>query len=376
MSNSHPNDKMANNKTQFPQDTPTPQSILRFGAEQFDSGDSFTILVLLVLVIGALFFRLDRLDRLDRVDRFAEKQISATITPRVTAQPVLVKEFQTAQLLEQLKTAGLWDLSDHGEVPMMFVNSYPDDFHVLEDIQLRKKLFLHTLLPTALLARHEVTVERLRLQSILAKINCSPDQVNFTSISYGTQQCLWQSYLKADEVNFVKGLCKTYRTANANELLSRVNPLPVSLILAQGALESSWGRSRFAREGNSIFGMWTWKTKGMVPLQREEGKTHKVKAYDSILDSIRAYQLTLNRLDHYEHLRNLRLETYDSLVLAEGLSLYSERGVDYVNDIKKVILSNNLQSYDQYTLKGFEGDDSLRDSPKMNTAYQAAKVSL
>ncbi|MBE9519635.1 MAG: glucosaminidase domain-containing protein, partial [Proteobacteria bacterium] len=89
-------------------------------------------------------------------------------------------------------------------------------------------------------------------------------------------------------------------------------------MLAQGALETSWGRSRFAREGNSIFGMWTWKTKGIVPLKREEGKTHKVKAYDSILDSVRAYQLTLNRLDHYEHLRNLRLETYDSLILAEG----------------------------------------------------------
>jgi Bax protein len=177
-------------------------------------------------------------------------------------------------------------------------------------------------------------------------------------------------------VGFVKGLSKTYRTTDANELLARVNPLPVSLILAQGALETAWGRSRFAREGNSIFGMWTWKAKGIVPLQREEGKTHRVKAYDSILDSVRAYQLTVNRLDQYEHLRSLRLDTDDSLVLAEGLTLYSQRGNEYVNDIKKVILSNNLQAYDSCTLKGFEGEPAGGEYSQINRTRQAAKASL
>jgi len=370
MSNSHSNDKMTHKKIQFPPDIQRPQSVLSFGAEQFDTGDSFTILVLLVLVIGALFLRLDK------VNRFAEKQITETVTAKVTVQPVIIKGHQTTQLMDQLKTAGLWDLPDHGEVPMILVDSYPIDFHILEDIELRKRIFLHTLLPTALLARHEVAMERLRLQSILAKINCSPDQTNFTSTSYGSQQCIWQNYLAADEVNFIKGLCKTYRTTNAKELLARVDSLPVSLILAQGALETSWGRSRFAREGNSIFGMWTWKAKGMVPLQREKGKTHKVKAYDSILDSVRAYQLTLNRLDHYEHLRNLRLKTHDSLILADGLSLYSQRGNEYVNDIKNVILSNNLQSYDQFTLKEFEGGFTGENIFKITWTRQAAKASL
>ncbi len=361
---------MSQENTQYPQETKRPLSVLRFGAEQFDMGDSLTILVLLFMVIGALFLRLDK------VDRFVDKQVTTAVLPKIIAEPVIVKEDYTARLMEQLKTAGLWDVPDYGEIPVMIVNSYPIDFHMLEDIGLRKRIFLHTLLPTALLARHEVTLERLRLQSILAKINCSSGQLNFTSSTHETQQCLWQSYLLADEVGFVKGLSKTYRTTDANELLARVDPLPVSLILAQGALESSWGRSRFAREGNSIFGMWTWKKKGIVPLQREEGKTHKVKAYDSILDSVRAYQLTLNRLDQYEHLRSLRLETDDSLVLAEGLTLYSQRGNQYVNDIKNVILSNNLQAYDSYTLKGFEGEPAGGEYSQINRTRQAAKASL
>jgi Bax protein len=259
---------------------------------------------------------------------------------------------------------------------MIIVNSYPADFHVFKDIGLRKRLFLHTLLPPALLARQEVSLERSRLQSILAKIDCPLGEVVFSGNANGSSHCSWQSFLAADDINFVKELSRTYRTTSANELLARVTPLPASLILAQGALETSWGRSRFAREGNSIFGMWTWKNKGMVPAAREEGKSHKVKAYDSILDSIRAYQLTLNRLKQYENLRNLRLETDNSLILAEGLTLYSQRGDDYVNDIKSVILSNNLQSYDRYTLKAFEGNDSLEGISKVNSISQSAKASL
>ena len=87
-----------------------------------------------------------------------------------------------------------------------------------------------------------------------------------------------------------------------------------------------------------------------MDLLGDEGKTHKVKIYDDILASVRAYQLTLNRLEPYTEFRQLRQSTDDPLILAEGLSLYSERGQDYVEDIKKVILANNLQEYDNYSL--------------------------
>ena len=96
--------------------------------------------------------------------------------------------------------------------------------------------------------------------------------------------------------------------------------------------------------------MWTWKTAGIVPSRRDAGKTHKVKIYEDILASVRAYQLTLNRLEPYEEFRKLRRITDDPFILAEGLTLYSERGQDYVEDIKKVIRFNNLQKYDSYSL--------------------------
>ena len=370
MRNSRTNDIMALNQKKYSPDTHKPQSVLRFGAELFDTGDSFTILVLVALVIGVVFMRLDK------VNQFVPDTIPVNVPVQIVAKPVLVDESQTTELIERLKAGGLWELPDHGQIPMMIVNSYPADFHVFKDIGLRKRLFLHTLLPPALLARQEVTMERTRLQSILAKIDCPSGGVIFTDNVNESSQCAWQTSLTANDINFIEQLSRTYRTTSANELLARVNPLPASLILAQGALETSWGRSRFAREGNSIFGMWTWTTKGMVPAAREEGKSHKVKAYDSILDSIRAYQLTLNRLKHYEHLRALRLETDDSLILAEGLTLYSERGEDYVSDIKSVILSNNLQSYDHYTLQAFDGNDTLDGISKVSTTHQSARASL
>jgi Bax protein len=333
-------------------------------------GDSLTILVLVFFCLAAVFFRLGKIEfQTPIVDT------SPIVKESISEIKVLEGDKETAKLMERLKTVGLWELSADEPVPLYIVNSYPGDFHILKDVKLRKKIFLHTLLPSALVARHEVILERMKLQAILDKIDCSSDAMNFIG-SPGMGQCSWQNYLAEDEVRFVVGLSKNYRTKNVHELLKRVDPVPVSLILAQGALETSWGRSRFAREGNSIFGMWTWKTKGMVPNEREEGKTHKVKMYDSILDSVRAYQLTLNRLKPYDHLRYLRLETDDSLVLAEGLTLYSQRGGEYVRDIKKVILSNDLQFYDRLSLEGSERQKLSEAISGINVVRKAGKASL
>ncbi len=147
--------------------------------------------------------------------------------------------------------------------------------------------------------------------------------------------------------DFSSRLTRKYRTRVVEKLLRRVNVIPVSLILAQGALESSWGTSRFSREGNSLFGLWTWRDDGIIPTHREEGKNHKVEAYDSILASLRKYTLTLNRLDAYADFRTIRTRSFDPYELVDGLQLYSERGADYVKDIKQVISSNDLTQFDE-----------------------------
>ncbi len=271
-------------------------------------------------------------------------------------KPVLQAEKQgeTAKLIDNLKQYGLWEIEPPQEVSRFFIRSYPADLHTIEDISIRKRVFINSLLPHALYVRQETLFKRSRLESILDKINCFPEDIDFNTRSDAESQCSWSDFLAANEIRFIRNLCKDYRTSTAEELLERVDAIPTSLILAQGALESSWGSSRFTREGNSLFGMWTWKNKGIIPSQREAGKTHRVKVYENVLDSVRSYQLTLNRLGPYDYLRQLRLNTDDPLILAEGLTLYSARGAAYVEDIKNVILSNDLQKYDSCRLSDFD----------------------
>lgn len=114
----------------------------------------------------------------------------------------------------------------------------------------------------------------------------------------------------------------------------------------------------------------------MIPTRRDEGKTHKVKVYDSVLDSVRAYHLTLNRLDPYNQFRQLRKHSDDPLVLAEGLTLYSERGEEYVEDIKKVILSNNLQQYDSCRLSDIDLPEFTGPVSRNTTFAASGKASL
>ncbi len=318
------------------------QLMMRFGKRQVQHWRAYLALVVTTALLFALISTLGI--------TFRVSTDSAATPEKILKKPVLVVKthVETDNLISNLKLYGLWQIHPSKEVPRYLINSYPPDLNILDDVSLKKRVFLHSLLPHALFVRQEALYKRNRLESILGKIKCSLKDIDF-DLDF-TGQCSWSDFLAEEEVSFIQKLCKNYRTTSASGLLERVDAVPTSIILAQGALESSWGSSRFTREGNSIFGMWTWKQKGMIPSQREEGKTHKVKAYESILDSVRAYHLTLNRLDPYDQFRQLRRLTDDPLILADGLYLYSERGEEYVEDIKRVILSNDLQKYDSCRL--------------------------
>lgn len=251
----------------------------------------------------------------------------------------------THDLLQALKALHLWEVEPVATVPPVVFAGFPKNFDELDDMASRKRAFLHTLLPAALIALHEVQQERAKLLAVLDKIDTPPE-----SLSFSGPADTWRSYLTKPESDFVKMLMRKYRTADADELLARVDGVPVSLVLGQGAIESSWGCSRFARTGNNLFGIWTWGERGIIPFRRDEGKNHKVKIYDTILDSVRSYILTLNRLNAYRHLRELRQQSDDSLELAEGLLYYSERRDAYVEDVRQIITANNLKRYDNISL--------------------------
>lgn len=134
------------------------------------------------------------------------------------------------------------------------------------------------------------------------------------------------------------------------ELLKRIDEVPTSLALAQAASESGWGTSRFAREGNNYFGQWCFTAGcGLVPKNRGAEKTHEVASFASPAESVRAYLLNLNQHTAYKALRDLRANnrkessSVTGMQLANGLIKYSERGEEYVLEIRNLIQHNNLE---------------------------------
>jgi len=138
-----------------------------------------------------------------------------------------------------------------------------------------------------------------------------------------------------------------------DKLLRRVDTLPPSLVLAQAAEESGWGTSRFAAEGNALFGMWTWSGEGVTPLQQRSGLgNYKIAAYETPLHSVIAYMHNLNTHQAYKELRVRRAELRKAGAkvtgwdLAKTLTKYSERGQAYVDSLHSLMNVNKLQPTD------------------------------
>ncbi|CAC9608911.1 hypothetical protein [uncultured Gammaproteobacteria bacterium] len=153
----------------------------------------------------------------------------------------------------------------------------------------------------------------------------------------------------------IKKLAKKYHLKNTNKqiLLTMVDIIPASLILAQAAIESNWGRSRFARESNNYFGIWCFtKGCGTVPKNRNKNAKHEIKKFASTSKSIEYYLLNINRNRAYKLLREIR--AYKRIhnlritgkSLSEGLNKYSLAGYEYIELVQRIIRQNNLTRFD------------------------------
>lgn len=166
--------------------------------------------------------------------------------------------------------------------------------------------------------------------------------------------------LSHTDAAWLKSLAQRYRVKKdpskhagaRTQLLIKVDSIPVELALAQAATESGWGRSRFAKEGLNLFGVWTYdKSKGLIPKGREEGATFLVRKYDSHTESVRHYLNLLNSHPAYRPLRKIRLTHRTSgkrpsgTALAEGLLSYSAKGQDYIDLIQKLIADHGLEQF-------------------------------
>jgi len=247
-------------------------------------------------------------------------------------QPLTLSESASLQqLFEQLTYQ--WPLSGQAPLPTFYLQRLPKDLSKL-DSATRKKLFFRLLLPLVVAENQRIETTRTWLVDKFMTGPIEPASSDGQAI-----QQLLSDYKVSGAINDL-----TVQT----ELLRRVDGIPVGLVLAQAALESGWGSSRFSQEGNNLFGIWSWNGEGLVPFNRPSGATHRVMVYDNLRGSIRHYLLTLNSANPYHRLRHLRAyqrlsqQPLDPELLAAGLRHYSARGELYIADIRRLIRTAQL----------------------------------
>lgn len=152
-----------------------------------------------------------------------------------------------------------------------------------------------------------------------------------------------------DDTSYYENLRKKYRAKDNNELLSKLKPHPISITLAQAALESSWATSRFSLEANNLFGVWSFDpNEPRIPANEKRGsKTIYLKKYSTIKESIYDYYLNLSKNTNYKDFVRFKNETIDPHIIVTGLDKYSEKGADYGKTLSSMIKFNKFDQYDK-----------------------------
>ena len=216
-------------------------------------------------------------------------------------------------------------------VKPVIISLLPNEIKKIENTKKRKNLFIQIVLPLILEENNRIRFDRRKLFSILNKnINSNLEK------------------------RWINKKFKQYGVVNKDlsTLKIRMDMVPVSLAIAQSAKETGWGTSRFALEGNALFGQWTWEGEGIKPSGADTNSTHKVMKFKVLKASVRAYIRNLNTHRSYKNFRRERaeqrdnFENFNSLELANHLDKYAETGKEYVKILKQIIKQNSLTDFD------------------------------
>jgi Bax protein len=248
-------------------------------------------------------------------------------------------------------TAGILEDSDYNlakvreskVVPRIYLQDIPLDMSSVQPVQTKKDLFIRILLPLVLEANEEIAAQRTRLIALQGKEAPS-----------------------AEEKAWLSALAEAYSGAadDVTDLLDRVDVIPVSLGLAQGIDESGWGTSRFAREGESLFGQHAPKDDKRLDAARAGGVG--VAAFTGMLKSVQGYFHNLNSTRAYAQLREMRSKLRREgrqpagVDLLPGLASYSERGAAYIHDLQSIMRVNGLDAYEDANLDPQSGSIVIR----------------
>ncbi len=227
-----------------------------------------------------------------------------------------------------------------GHLPI--ISELPNDFSEIQDVPTKKKLFYLVTLPLIYNTNTSIMQERRMVINIEKKFA--------------------RKELNKNETDEIIRLSKKYKldyseinTKLFRKLKQRINIIPVSLALGQAIIESGWGQSRFATEGNALYGQWTTsEDKGIIPQDRDEDKTHAVLKFKNLSESVEAYMFNINTHQAYYNFRVIRriderIKYTDPISMkVKYLAAYAEIGDKYVDKLELIIASNNLQEFDRF----------------------------
>jgi len=229
----------------------------------------------------------------------------------------------------------LKDVREKKLVKPVALTLLPNEIKMIENTKKRKEFFIQIVLPLILKENNNIRLDRKRLFSIINKSNNTKLEKQWLNKKYKQYGVL---------------------SKDLSILKIRMDEVPVSLALAQAAKETGWGTSRFAQEGNALFGQWTWSGEGLKPKDSDKDQGHKVMKFNVLQASVRAYQRNLNTHSTYKEFREERAKLredgkpLDSLVLSKHLDKYAETGEKYVDVLQQIINQNNLKDFDDAKL--------------------------
>ena len=249
----------------------------------------------------------------------------------------------TLNLFEDLKY-DLKTIRSGSRVKPVYLSKLPKDLKKIKSTQKKKDTFIKIVMPLIIDENSKILDNRKKLFKILGKQNNS----------------------RGEKV-WLKRRFEDYEIKNEDvtELKVRMDIIPVSIAIAQAAKESGWGTSRFALEGNAMFGQWTYGKDGIAPLEREKNKGHKILKFPMLRSSVQAYKNNLNTHSGYKEFRKKRADlrrknqNISGLELVNYLHNYAATGKEYTDILKKIINQNSLTDFDNAILMNSNQSSSL-----------------
>ena len=233
---------------------------------------------------------------------------------------------------------------DEKQVKPIYFTRLPRDLDQIKTIKTKKETFLQIVLPLVVAENEKIETDRNYLLKVIRDNDSS------------------------EKLQWLKRKFKEYKVKDGdiNELIEKVDIVPTSIALAQAAKESGWGTSRFALEGNAIFGQWTWDGVGIEPLDKSDDQSHKILKFPILRASVKAYITNLNTHPSYKNFREKRLMLRQSNKALSGIDLihelenYAETGKEYTRILEQIIEQNDLQEFESVVIDDLKSSNQLK----------------